>query len=92
MKTISLIVLNIGLVGVFVFLLRQRNLLSFSQNGRIWLTYLAVAIITLMAEFTSVFYAPAEAYRFIDLSAIIVDYILTACISAVSAVANASSF
>lgn len=146
MKIISLIVLNAGLVGVFIFLLRQRNLLSFSQDGRIWLTYLAVAIITLMDEFTSIFYAPAEAYRFIGLSAIVfiaitsllvrfistrlteiaeilernrligggvysfsylvlgpmvsfvavssimVDYILTACMSAVSAVSNAASF
>jgi len=146
MKTVSLIVLNLSLVGLFIFLFRKRNLLSFSQDGRIWLTYLAVAIITLMDEFTSVFYAPAEAYRFIGLSAVVfiaitsvlvrfistrlteiaeilehnqligggvysfsylvlgpmvsfvavssimVDYILTACISAVSAVSNAASF
>jgi amino acid transporter len=105
-----------------------------------------VAVITLMDELTSVFYAPAEAYRFIGPSAIIfiaftaifihymttrlveiaeilehhgligggvysfsylvlgpmvsfaavasimVDYILTACISSVSAVLNATSF
>ena len=105
-----------------------------------------MAVITLMDELTSVFYAPAEAYRFIGLSAIVfiaftavfihymttrlveiaeilehhgligggvysfsylvlgplvsfvavasimVDYILTACISAVSAVLNATSF
>ena len=105
-----------------------------------------MAVITLMDELTSVFYAPAEAYRFIGSSAIffiaftaifihymttrlveigeilehhgligggvysfsylvlgplvsfvavasiMVDYILTACISAVSAVLNATSF
>ncbi len=146
MKPAVLTVLNLGLVILFIFLFRRKNLLSFHQDGRIWLTYLAVGIITLMDEFTSVFYAPAESYRFIGLSAmvfiaitsllvrfistrlteiaeilehhqligggvysfsylvlgplvsfvavssIMVDYILTACISAVSAVSNAASF
>ena len=146
MKPIILTILNLGLVVFFIFLFRRKNLLSFHQDGRIWLTYLAVGIITLMDEFTSIFYVPAEAYRFIGLSAIVfiaitsllvrfistrlteiaeilehhqligggvysfsylvlgpmvsfvavssimVDYILTACISAVSAVSNATSF
>jgi amino acid transporter len=146
MKTISLLLLNVVLVGVFVRLLRRQNLLTFSQSGRLWLTWLAVAIITLMDEFTSIFYAPAEAFRFIGSSAIffialtsilvrfmstrfteiseileyngligggvysfsylvlgpmisfvavssiMVDYTLTACISAVSAILNAASF
>jgi amino acid transporter len=145
-KTVILAVLNLGLVVFFIYLLRQRNLLSFSQGGRIWLTFLAVGVITLMDEFTSIFYAPAEAFRFIGSSALVfiaitsllirfistrlteiaeilehhgligggvysfsylvlgplvsfvavasimVDYILTACISAVSAVSNATSF
>src|SRR3974390_53517 len=146
MKPVVLTILNLGLVILFIFLFRKKNLLSFHQDGRIWLTYLAVGIITLMDEFTSIFYATAESYRFIGLSAIIfiaitsllvrfistrlteiaeilehhqligggvysfsylvlgplvsfvavssimVDYILTACISAVSAVANTTSF
>jgi hypothetical protein len=146
MKIAILTMLNLGMLGLFIFLLRQKNLLSYSHQGRIWLTFLAVGIITLMDEFTSIFYVPAEAYRFIGLSAIffilitsliirylstrlteiaeilehhgligggvysfsylvlgpmvsfvavssiMVDYILTACISAVSAVANATSF
>jgi hypothetical protein len=146
MKILILTLLNIGLIVFFFYLLRQRNLLSYSHGGRIWLTYLSVGVITLMDEFTSIFYAPAEAFRFIGLSAIIfiaitsllirfistrlteiaeilehhqligggvysfsylvlgpmvsfvavssimVDYILTACISAVSAVSNATSF
>jgi len=145
MKIIVLTLLNIGLIVFFFYLLKQRNLLSYSHGGKIWLTYLSVGVITLMDEFTSIFYAPAEAYRFIGLSAIIfiaitsllirfistrlteiaeilenhqligggvysfsylvlgpmvsfvavssimVDYILTACISAVSAVSNATS-
>jgi len=146
MKTVSLLFLNLFLAGLFVFLFRKRNLLTFNQSGRIWLTWLAIAIITLMDEFTSIFYAPAETYRFIGPTAIVfiaitsilirfmstrfteiaeilevngligggvysfsylvlgpmvsfvavasimVDYILTACISAVSAVLNATSF
>jgi amino acid transporter len=145
-KIFILTLLNSGLVIFFFYLLRQRNLLSYHQGGRIWLTYLSVGVITLMDEFTSIFYAPAEAFRFIGLSAIIfiaitsllirfistrlteiaeilehnnligggvysfsylvlgpmvsfvavssimVDYILTACMSAVSAVSNATSF
>jgi len=116
------------------------------MGGRMWLTWLAVAVITLMDELSSVFYAPAEAFRFIGPSAVIfiaftavfihymttrlveiaeilehhgifgggvysfsylvlgplvsfvavasimAAYILTACISAVSAVENATSF
>jgi amino acid transporter len=146
MKIYILVALNIGLVVLFFVMLRKRDLLSFNQQGRVWLTFLAVAIITLMDEFTSIFYAPAEAFRFIGSSALVfiaitsilvrfistrlteiaeilehhgligggvysfsylvlgpmisfvavssimVDYILTACISAVSAVANATSF
>ena len=146
MKILILLLLNLSLIGVFVYLMRRPNLLTFSQTGRLWLTWLAVAIITLMDEFTSIFYAPAEAYRFIGSSAIVfialtsilvrfmstrfteiaeileyngligggvysfsylvlgpmmsfvavssimVDYTLTACISAVSAILNATSF
>ncbi len=146
MKTLVLSALNLLLVVLFILLFRRPNLLTFHEKGKWWLTWLAVAIITLMDEFTSIFYAPAEAYRFIGPSAILfialtsvlirfmstrfteiaeilehhsligggvysfsylvigpaisfvavasimVDYILTACLSAVSAVLNAASF
>src|SRR4030042_4736066 len=146
MKTLVLVILNLALAGLFVFLIRRSGLLTYYREGRIWLTFFAVAMITLMDELTSVFYAPAEAYRFIGPSAIVfiaftalfihymttrlveiaeildhhkiygggvfsfsylvlgpvvsfvavasimVDYILTACISSISAVENASSF
>jgi len=146
MKPLALAGLNLFLMGLFIFLWRKKDLLVSYHQGRWWLTWLAVAVITLMDELTSVFYAPAEAYRFIGPSAILfialtsvfvhymttrlveianilehhgligggvysfsylvlgpmvsfiavasimVDYILTACISSVSAVANAASF
>jgi amino acid transporter len=146
MKTPILIILNLGLLVLFIYLFRNRELLSYHLKGRWWLTWLAIGVITLMDEFTSIFYVPAEAFRFIGLSAIVfiaatsliirffstrlteiaeilehhgligggvysfsylvlgpmisfvavasimVDYILTACISAVSVVANATSF
>src|SRR5512135_2699838 len=146
MKIPLLIGVNLILVALFVWLLRRPGRLSYYRNGKWWLTWLSVAVITLMDELTSVFYAPAEAYRFIGSSAIffiaftaifihymttrlveigeilehhgligggvysfsylvlgptmsfvavssiMVDYILTACISSVSAVLNASSF
>jgi len=146
MKPTVLLILNLSLVGLFIFLLRKPGLLSYYFKGRWLLTWLSVAVITLMDELTSVFYAPAEAYRFIGVSAIffiaftaifihymttrlveiaeilehhkligggvysfsylvlgpmvsfvavasiMVDYTLTACLSAVSAVLNASSF
>jgi amino acid transporter len=146
MKTSVLLLLNLLLIGFFLFLLRKKALLTYFKGGKVWLTWLAIAIITLMDELTSVFYAPAEAFRFIGPSAIVfiaftsvfihymttrlveiseilehhgifgggvysfsyfvlgptvsfiavasimVDYILTACISAVSAVLNSASF
>jgi amino acid transporter len=146
MKIAILIAVNLILVAFFIRLLRKPGRLSYYRNGKWWLTWLSIAVITLMDELTSVFYAPAEAHRFIGASAIIfiaftaifihymttrlveigeilehhgligggvysfsylvlgplvsfvavasimVDYILTACISAVSAVLNATSF
>ena len=146
MKTVSLFIINASLVGFFIYLLRKPSLLTTYLNGRFWLTWLGVGVITLMDELTSVFYAPAEAFRFIGpaaiffialtsiliryfssrlveiseilehhrlfgggvysfsylvlgpvisfvaVSSIMVDYILTACISAISAIENATSF
>jgi hypothetical protein len=58
MKFTVLFILNLGLLVLFIYLVRRPNLLSFPHQGRV-LTWFAVAIITLMDEFTSVF-APAE--------------------------------
>lgn len=70
MKTLLLVAVNITVIGVFVYLFRKKNLLSYFSGGRWWLTWLSVAVITLMDELTSIFYAPSEAYRFIGMSAI----------------------
>lgn len=146
MKLTVLIALNLVIVGAFVFLFRKKNLLSYFSGGKWWLTWLSIAVITLMDELTSIFYAPSEAHRFIGtyaiafiaitslfmrflstrmveiaeilehhdirgggvysfsylvlgptlsfiaVSSIIVDYVLTACISTVSAVENGLTF
>ncbi|HLP16686.1 MAG TPA: APC family permease [Bacteroidota bacterium] len=62
---------NIALVGAFAFLMRRKNMLAYFENSRWWLTWLSVAIITLMDELTSIFYAPSEAFRFIGYHAIV---------------------
>src|SRR5262250_3917817 len=146
MTTAVLIVLNLVLVVVFLQLVRQQDLLGYPKGGKWYLTWLSIGVITLMDELTSVYYAPAEAHRFIGLQAIffiaftsllmrflssrmveiaqilelngirgggvysfsyfvlgptvsfvavasiMVDYILTACISTVSAVVNGTYF
>ena len=65
-----LFALNLSLIVGFGLLLRRKNLLGYAKGGRWYLTWLATAVITLMDELTSVFYAPAEAYRFIGSQAI----------------------
>src|SRR6185295_9493307 len=129
-----------------VLVLRRPGLLGYAKGGKWYLSWLAVGVITFMDESTSIFYAPAEAHRFIGMHAIffiavtslimrvlssrmveigqilelhgirgggvysfsylvlgpvasfvavasiMVDYILTACISTVSAVINGTAF
>lgn len=70
MKIGLLVILNLVIIGVFALLLRKKDLLSYFSGGRWWLTWLSTAVITLMDELTSIFYAPAEAYRFIGMRAI----------------------
>jgi amino acid transporter len=65
-----LMLLNAGLVAMFVYLVTRPALLGFARGGKWYLTWFAVGLITLMDELTSVFYAPAEAHRFIGRQAI----------------------
>ncbi|MGE5315647.1 MAG: APC family permease [Acidobacteriota bacterium] len=62
--------LNILVLGIFGYLLTRKNLLAYFSQGRWWLTWLAIGIITLMDELTSIFYAPSESFRFIGYNAI----------------------
>ena len=71
MKTLVLVALNITLLGLFIFLLTRRHLLTYHYKRQLWLTWLSVGIITLMDEFTSPFFAIAEAYRFIGSGALV---------------------
>ncbi|MEN3038574.1 MAG: APC family permease [Candidatus Kryptonium sp.] len=71
MRTFVFIAVNLLLIIVFAYLVRKKNLLSYFDLGRWWITWFAVSIITLMDELTSIYYAPFEAYRFIGIKAII---------------------
>jgi hypothetical protein len=146
MTFLTLFWVNVALLAVFAVVAQRPGLLGFAKGGRWYLTWLSIGVITLMDELTSVFYAPAEAHRFIGTQAIffiaftsllmrflssrmveisqilelndirgggvysfsyfvmgpvasfvavasiMVDYILTACISTVSAVINGTAF
>ena len=70
METVSFIIINAALVALFFYLTSKKDLLSFLYNGKWMLTWLAVGIITLMDELTSIYYAPYEAFRFIGIKAI----------------------
>src|SRR5213594_3681658 len=70
MTVLVLFWLNVGLVALFTVILLRPNLLGYAKGGRWYLTWLAIGVITLMDESTSIFYAPAEAYRFIGTKAI----------------------
>lgn len=70
MKIALLVVVNVVIVATFIYLFRKKGLLSYFSGGRWWLTWLSIAVITLMDELTSIFYAPSEAHRFIGSYAI----------------------
>ncbi|MBI4412508.1 MAG: APC family permease [Deltaproteobacteria bacterium] len=65
-----LIILNLLLIGGAVFLYFRPKLLVYFRGGKLYLTWLAIGVITLMDELTSVFYAPAEAFHYIGLFAL----------------------
>src|SRR5499426_1240863 len=70
MTTAVLVVLNLALVGLFLRFMRTPDLLGYPKGGKWYLTWLSIGVITLMDELTSVYYAPAEAHRFIGAKAI----------------------
>src|SRR5687767_2738769 len=71
MKPFILIALNAVVIGFFVWLSRKKNLLSTFSDGKWWLTWFSIAIITLMDELTSIFYVPAESYAIVGVSAFV---------------------
>lgn len=56
-------IFNALLIALVVYLYSRPNLLSYFRGGNLWLTWLAIGIITLMDELTSIFYAPSEAFQ-----------------------------
>src|SRR5262245_41152869 len=70
MTLAALVLLNGGLLLLFLVVLRRPDALGYAKGGKWYLTWLAVGVITLMDELTSIFYAPVEAHRFIGTKAI----------------------
>ena len=70
MTMVTILALNVVLFVTFAVALRRRRLLGYPKGGKWYVTWLAAGAITLMDELSSVFYAPAEAYRFIGTQAI----------------------
>ncbi|MGE5498813.1 MAG: APC family permease, partial [Syntrophothermus sp.] len=71
MNTLIFAAANLILVILFFSMMRKKDYLSYLHNGRWWITWITVAVITLMDELTSIYYAPFEAFRFIGLKAVI---------------------
>lgn len=64
LKGILLIAVNLGLVGLFIYMLRKPGRRSCCLNRLGGLTWLSAAVITLADELTPGIYPPAAAYRF----------------------------
>lgn len=67
---VVLLLLNAGLAGLFAWIVMRPRFLGYARGGKWYLTWFAIGLITLMDELTSMYYAPAEAYRFIGHHAI----------------------
>lgn len=84
-QTAFYILLNGLLIGGGGYLFFKKDLLGYFKGGQWWLTWLAIGVITLMDELTSIFYAPSEAYHdigtaaifFIPLTALFIHYMTT---------------
>lgn len=70
-NVLFLILVNIVFFALAYKLFKKKNILSYPSLGQWWLTWLSIAVITLMDELTSIFYAPSEAFRHIGLAAIV---------------------
>ena len=78
------LVINLALLGTFGYLFTRKNLLAYFSHGKWWLTWLSIAVITLMDELTSIFYAPSEAFRVIGTNAIVFLFVTSLFIRFVS--------
>ncbi|PMP93026.1 MAG: amino acid transporter [Hydrogenobaculum sp.] len=70
MKIIAVLLAVLFVSLVLFFLTRKREYLYYTKKGKLWLGFAGVAVITMMDELTSIFYAPGEAFRFIGYKSI----------------------
>ncbi len=62
--------LGITFSSIIIYLLsKKREYLYYTKKGKLYIGFLGVAVITIMDELTSIFYAPGEAYNFIGYKA-----------------------
>jgi amino acid transporter len=65
------VIASLSITTFFLFLaLRHKNWLFYRTGSSLYLGFLGVSVITVMDAITSIYYAPAESYRFIGLNAI----------------------
>jgi amino acid transporter len=69
------ILICFGCIVAITYFLRllksKRDNISYTKNGIVYLGFLGVGVITVMDVITSVFYAPAESFRFVGYDSIL---------------------
>jgi amino acid transporter len=64
------IIVGIAVVTLFIFFItRNSKALFYNKFGTVYLGFLGVGVITVMDVLTSIFYAPAEAFRYVGYNA-----------------------
>jgi len=65
MKVSIVIFCNVILLIALFYLTKRKKILYYKKGGMLYLGFMGVAVITMMDELTSIFYAPGEAFHFI---------------------------
>ncbi|MEO1783511.1 amino acid permease [Thermodesulfobium sp. 4217-1] len=65
LKILIVIFCNVILLIALFYLTKKKKILYYKKGGMLFLGFMGVAVITMMDELTSIFYAPGEAFHFI---------------------------
>ncbi|AEE15380.1 amino acid permease-associated region [Thermodesulfobium narugense DSM 14796] len=69
-KILIMIFCNALLLAALFYLTKRKRILYYKKGGMLFLGFMGVAVITMMDELTSIFYAPGEAFHFIGKHAV----------------------